>query len=131
MIAKLYHCQQDKLKHWKSAISFLYQKREMLYLYYICLGEYYITAISFWKFKTTERRITAMLLCRKAIWQDILFTCFFVGSSSAPVEYSRPVTFCPERSYLLSPRRLRAKYTHRTNQRFVLCVFRPAGGLPP
>ena len=26
------------------------------------------------------------------------------------------------------PRRLRAKYTHRTNLRFVLCVFRPAGG---
>ena len=26
-----------------------------------------------------------------------------------------------------SPRRLRAKYTHRTNQRFVLRVFRPAG----
>ena len=26
-----------------------------------------------------------------------------------------------------SPRRLRAKYTHRTNQRFVLRIFRPAG----
>ena len=26
-----------------------------------------------------------------------------------------------------SPRRLRAKYTHRTNHRFVLRVFRPAG----
>lgn len=26
-----------------------------------------------------------------------------------------------------SPRRLRAKYTHRTNQRFVLRTFRPAG----
>ena len=26
-----------------------------------------------------------------------------------------------------SPRRLRAKYSHRTNQRFVLRVFRPAG----
>ena len=25
---------------------------------------------------------------------------------------------------LLSPRRLRAKYTHRTNLRFMLCVFR-------
>ncbi len=24
----------------------------------------------------------------------------------------------------ISPRRLRAKYTHRTNLRFVLCVFR-------
>lgn len=42
-------------------------------------------------------------------------------------EYRRPVPFCPKRSSLLSPRRLRAKYTHRTNQRFVLCVFRPAG----
>ena len=29
--------------------------------------------------------------------------------------------------FLSSPRRLRAKYTHRTNQRFVLRVFRPAG----
>ena len=48
VIAKLYRCQQDKLKRWKPAISFLYQKREMLYLYYICLGENYITAISFW-----------------------------------------------------------------------------------
>ena len=27
----------------------------------------------------------------------------------------------------ISPRRLRAKYTHRTNQRFVLRIFRPAG----
>ena len=26
-----------------------------------------------------------------------------------------------------SPRRMRAKYTHRTNQRFVLRIFRPAG----
>ena len=32
------------------------------------------------------------------------------------------------RSISQSPRRLRAKYTHRTNQRFVLRVFRPAGG---
>ena len=31
------------------------------------------------------------------------------------------------RSISQSPRRLRAKYTHRTNQRFVLRVFRPAG----
>ena len=29
--------------------------------------------------------------------------------------------------YKISPRRLRAKYTHRTNLRFVLCVFRLAG----
>ncbi|RKI52105.1 hypothetical protein D7V86_26100, partial [bacterium D16-51] len=36
------------MKRWKAAISFLYQKREMLYLYYICLVENYITAISFW-----------------------------------------------------------------------------------
>lgn len=27
-----------------------------------------------------------------------------------------------------SPRRMRAKYTHRTNLRFVLCVFRPCRG---
>lgn len=26
-----------------------------------------------------------------------------------------------------SPRRMRVKYTHRTNQRFVLRIFRPAG----
>lgn len=26
-----------------------------------------------------------------------------------------------------SPRRMRAKYTHRTNHRFVLWIFRPAG----
>ena len=31
------------------------------------------------------------------------------------------------RSISQSHRRLRAKYTHRTNQRFVLRVFRPAG----
>ena len=31
------------------------------------------------------------------------------------------------RSISQSPRRLRAKYTHRTNQRFVLRIFRPAG----
>ena len=31
------------------------------------------------------------------------------------------------RSISQGPRRLRAKYTHRTNQRFVLRVFRPAG----
>ena len=31
--------------------------------------------------------------------------------------------------FLSSPRRLRAKYTHRTNLRFVLCVFRPCRGL--
>ena len=31
------------------------------------------------------------------------------------------------RSISQSPRRLRAKYTHRTNQRFVLGIFRPAG----
>ena len=30
------------------------------------------------------------------------------------------------RSISQSPRRLRAKYTHRTNQRFVLRIFRPA-----
>ena len=30
--------------------------------------------------------------------------------------------------FLSSPRRLRAKYTHRTNRRFVLCVFRPCRG---
>ena len=35
------------MKRWKSVISFLYQKRKMLYLYYICLGKNYITAISF------------------------------------------------------------------------------------
>ena len=31
--------------------------------------------------------------------------------------------------FLSSPRRLRAKYTHRTKLRFVLCVFRPCRGL--
>ena len=31
---------------------------------------------------------------------------------------------------LQSPRRLRAKYTPRTNLRFVLWVFRPCGELP-
>ena len=31
--------------------------------------------------------------------------------------------------FLSSPRRLRAKYTHRTILRFVLCVFRPCRGL--
>ena len=31
------------------------------------------------------------------------------------------------RSISQSPRRLRVKYTHRTNQRFVLRIFRPAG----
>ena len=31
------------------------------------------------------------------------------------------------RSISQSSRRLRAKYTHRTNQRFVLRIFRPAG----
>lgn len=31
------------------------------------------------------------------------------------------------RSISQSPRRLRGKYTHRTNQRFVLRIFRPAG----
>ena len=31
------------------------------------------------------------------------------------------------RSISQRPRRLRAKYTHRTNQRFVLRIFRPAG----
>ena len=30
--------------------------------------------------------------------------------------------------FLSSPRRLRAKYTHRTKLRFVLCVFRPCRG---
>ena len=35
------------------------------------------------------------------------------------------------RSISQSPRRLRAKYTHRTNLRFVLCVFRPCRELPP
>lgn len=33
--------------------------------------------------------------------------------------------------FYTSPRRLRAKYTHRTNLRFVLCVFRPCRKLPP
>ena len=33
--------------------------------------------------------------------------------------------------FYTSPRRLRAKYTHRTNLRFVLCVFRPCRELPP
>ena len=33
------------------------------------------------------------------------------------------------RSISQGPRRLRAKYTHRTNQRFVLRIFRPAGVL--
>ena len=31
---------------------------------------------------------------------------------------------------VISPRRLRAKYTPRTNLRFVLSVFRPCGELP-
>ena len=30
--------------------------------------------------------------------------------------------------FLSSPRRLRAKYTHRTKLRFMLCVFRPCRG---
>ena len=34
------------------------------------------------------------------------------------------------REVTLSPRRLRAKYTPRTNLRFVLRVFRPCRGLP-
>ena len=34
------------------------------------------------------------------------------------------------RKVTLSPRRLRAKYTPRTNLRFVLRVFRPCRGLP-
>ena len=56
VIAKLYRCQRDKLKCWKLAISFLYQKRGMLYQLYICFGERHIKAISFWRIKATERR---------------------------------------------------------------------------
>ena len=39
---------------------------------------------------------------------------------------------CPQSgmTVLSSPRRLRAKYTPRTNLRFVLRVFRPCRGLP-
>ncbi len=44
------------MKRWKSVISFLYQKRKMLYLYYICFGERHIKAISLWKMKAADRR---------------------------------------------------------------------------
>ena len=45
------------------------------------------------------------------------------------VEFCGPVKKAlAERTPPQRPRRLRAKYTHRTNLRFVLCVFRPAGG---
>ena len=56
VISKLYRCWQDKFCLYGFAISFLYQKREMLYQPYICFGERHIKAISLWKMKATDRR---------------------------------------------------------------------------
>ena len=57
------------------------------------------------------------------------------GAWHAPVNMIREKVFegigGRSRNSLTSPRRLRAKYTHRTNLRFVLCVFRPCRELPP
>ena len=148
VISKLYHRCQDKFCLCGFAISFLYQKRRVLYQPYICFGERHIKAISFWKMKVADRRkiwnsyITVLYLdislLQKALpqchtLQDIGISrystrlMFLLMIVFTVEEYRRPVIFCPKRSSLLSPRRLRAKYTHRTNQRFVLCVFRPAG----
>lgn len=56
VISQLYHWRQDKFCLWGFAISFLYQKREMLYLLYICFGEGHIFGISCWKMKMADRR---------------------------------------------------------------------------
>ena len=51
-----------------------------------------------------------------------------VGRKTMSAEWNdHPFSF---RKVTLSPRRLRAKYTPRTNLRFVLRVFRPCRGLP-
>ena len=99
-----------------------------------------------WKRQTAERYRTVISqsyiwisLLRKALSQCYTLPAIGISRYSARLifllivvfaveEYRKSVPFCPKRSSLLSPRRLRAKYTHRTNQRFVLCVFRPCRG---